>query len=190
MKVYIDGLNLYYGALEGSEYKWLDIRCLAQELFQGDDVGDICYFTAKMRTKRGDGGQRQRQDIYLRALSALPNVTVVYGTHKKRGKSWEEKQTDVNIATEMVFDAFLNRCTHAVLISNDTDLVSPVRRISDELGLRVTVVNPVLGQTTHNDLEAVATDVIEIETKHLIASQLPPRIQDASGRWVTKPVNW
>ena len=86
-------------------------------------MGDICYFTAKMRTVRGNGGPRQRQDVYLRAVTALPNVKVIYGTHKKRGTSWEEKQTDVNIATEMIFDAFFSRFSHAVLVLNDTDLV-------------------------------------------------------------------
>ena len=153
-------------------------------------MGDICYFTAKMRTVRGNGGPRQRQDVYLRAVTALPNVKVIYGTHKKRGTSWEEKQTDVNIATEMIFDAFFSRFSHAVLVSNDTDLVSPIRRIRDELGLRVTVVNPVLAQSTHDELRDAATDVIEIESQHLRASQLPPRIQDASGRWITKPTSW
>ena len=188
--VYIDGLNLYHGALKGSGYKWLDIRRLIETLFPRVHVGDICYFTAKMRTVRGNGGPRQRQDVYLRAVTALPNVKVIYGTHKKRGTSWEEKQTDVNIATEMIFDAFFSRFAHAVLISNDTDLVSPIRRIRDELGLRATVVNPVLVQSTHDELRADATDVIEIEAKHLSASQLPPRMQDASGSWITKPTSW
>ncbi len=188
--VYIDGFNLYYGALKGTAYKWLDIRRLAEGLFPHDDVNDVYYFTARLRTLGGNGRRRQRQDFYLRAVSAIPSVQAVYGTYQRRGNSWEEKKTDVNIATAMIFDAFYGNFTHAVVVSNDSDLVTPIQRIRDEPGLRVTVVNPVLVQSTHRELRGAATDVLEIETKHLRANQLPPKIQDASGRWISKPPSW
>ena len=30
--VYIDGFNLYYGALKGTPYKWLDLEALCRKL--------------------------------------------------------------------------------------------------------------------------------------------------------------
>jgi hypothetical protein len=30
--VYIDGFNLYHGALKGTQYKWLDVEALARRL--------------------------------------------------------------------------------------------------------------------------------------------------------------
>ena len=188
--VYIDGLNLFHGSLKGSEHKWLDIRRLAEELLPRESINDVFYFTARMMAKDGDGSKRQRQDLYLRALTSLPRIEAVYGTHRRRGDSWEEKKTDVNIATQMIFDAFLGNFTSALLVSNDSDLFAPVKRIRDDLKLPVIVANPVSRQRVHQELRQAATRVIEIEPKHLQASQLPPRIQDASGRVLTKPVDW
>ncbi len=124
--IYIDGLNLYYGALKGSTFKWLDVRRLAEELLPKDNIQDVYYFTAKMMVSGGGAGQRQRQDVYIRALTSLPKLKVVYGTHRRRGNSWEEKKTDVNIATQMIFDAFSGKFTRALLVSNDSDLFAPV----------------------------------------------------------------
>ena len=188
--IYIDGFNLYYATLKGTAYKWLDVRRLAAVLFPEERVKEVYYFTARLKTLRGDGSRRQRQDVYLRALTALPNVNMVYGNYQRRGRSWEEKKTDVNIATAMIFDAFEGGTSHVAVVSNDSDLVTPVQRIRDELGLRVTVVNPVLGQRTHRELRDASSDVLEIEKDHLRASLLPSRLRDASGRWVTKPCNW
>ena len=188
--VYIDGLNLFHGALKGSEHEWLDIRRLAEELLPRDSIKDVYYFTARMMVSGGDGGRRQRQDLYLRALASLPRVEVVYGIHRRRGNSWEEKKTDVNIATQMIFDAFLGNFTRALLVSNDSDLFTPVKRIRDDLNLTVIVANPVLRQRAHQELRQAATRVLEIESKHLATSQLPGKVEDAAGRLITKPVSW
>ena len=48
------------------------------------------------------------------------------------GNKWlapKEKMTDVNIATEMLQDAFLDKYDMAMLISGDSDLIPPIRAI-------------------------------------------------------------
>lgn len=35
--VYVDGFNLYYRALRGTTYKWLNIRALAESLLSPED---------------------------------------------------------------------------------------------------------------------------------------------------------
>lgn len=74
--VYIDGFNLYYGALKGTPYKWLDISEMCKHLLQGHEIEKIKYFTAPMRVRAGDPDLDKpvRQQIYLRALRTLPNV--------------------------------------------------------------------------------------------------------------------
>ena len=188
--VYIDGFNLFYGALKGSNHKWLDVKRLAQTLLPEDEINDVYYFTARLRTVGADGGKRQRQDVYLRALESLPGVNVVYGTFRNRGDSWEEKKTDVNIATTMVFDAFLGRFEQAVVVTNDSDLVTPIQRLRDELGFRLIVVNPRRRQKTHHELREAATAVMRIKEQHLRSSQLPLTLRDTTGRRVNKPTGW
>ncbi len=188
--VYIDGFNLFYGALKGSTLKWLDVRRLAETLFPDDQINHVYYFTARLRTTDGSSGGRQRQDVYLRALGTVPALSLVYGTFRRRGESWEEKKTDVNLATTLIFDAFLGEFEQAVVITNDSDLVNPIQRLRDELGMRITVVNPRRRQKTHHELRDAATEVIRIKEEHLKVSQLPPRVQDVSGRWISKPPHW
>ena len=36
--VYIDGFNLYRRRLEGTEYKWLDLEKLAEQLLPGREI--------------------------------------------------------------------------------------------------------------------------------------------------------
>jgi len=77
--VYADGFNLYYGALRGRPYKWLDIRAVAEKLLPGRQVKRIRYFTAKVQSRPDDPQVAQRQQILIRALSTIPGLSVHYG---------------------------------------------------------------------------------------------------------------
>jgi hypothetical protein len=41
--VYIDGFNLYYGALRDTPYKWLDLEALCRRLLPKDNINKIRY---------------------------------------------------------------------------------------------------------------------------------------------------
>ena len=55
---------------------------------------------------------------------------------------FEEKRTDVNIASHLLLDAFLGRYDTAVIVSNDADLTTPVAMAVGRLGRTVVIVNP------------------------------------------------
>jgi hypothetical protein len=78
--IYIDGFNLYYRALKGTPYKWLDVKQLALNLLQPHNViTEIKYFTAIV-SGIFDPSQPLRQKIYIRALkSHIPEFSVYYG---------------------------------------------------------------------------------------------------------------
>ena len=44
--VYIDGFNLYYGAVKNSPFKWLDLGALCRRMLPCDTIQSIEYFTA------------------------------------------------------------------------------------------------------------------------------------------------
>src|ERR1051326_3162947 len=110
--VYIDGFNLYYGAVKGSPYRWLDLGALCHRMLPGDQILAIKYFTAIVSARPYDPQQPVRQQVYLRALRTVPLLEVVFGhflTHSCRmvltgvsppQKVWvdktEEKGSDVN----------------------------------------------------------------------------------------------
>jgi uncharacterized LabA/DUF88 family protein len=54
----------------------------------------------------------------------------------------EEKGSDVNLATHLLHDAHRGRFDVAVVISNDSDLLEPIRIVRRELGKSVGILNP------------------------------------------------
>ena len=78
-RVYVDGFNLYYGALKGTPCKWLDPVRLAAHLLPRDYAIDrLRYFTARVLGKL-DPQAPARQQNYLKALATLPQVDIHYG---------------------------------------------------------------------------------------------------------------
>lgn len=201
--VYIDGFNLYYGALKRTPYKWLDLDRLSRELLPTDTVDAVKYFTARVSARPHNPSAPIDQQVYLRALRTVPNLDIVFGhflTHSvpmmltgvnPPQRVWvdktEEKGSDVNLAAHLLGDAFKKRFELAVLITNDSDLAEPVRIVTKELGLRVGILNP--HQHHSVTLKGLATFVKRIRQHHLITSQFPMVMNDAKGTF-TKPSSW
>ena len=204
---YIDGFNLYYRALKDTRFRWLDLRRLAESLFPDDEIRVICYCTALLNQRPDNPDQPARQLTYLRALQTLPGLEIHYGTFRPRTKvrrlaepipglpayvrivDSEEKGTDVNLATRLLVDGFNGAYEQAVVVSNDSDLASPMRYVRDKLRRKVSVVNPDNNNYTHRDLVHAATYVKRLRRSHLRRSQFPPEVSDAQGR-ITKPAGW
>ena len=205
--VYIDGFNLYYRALKNTPFRWLNLRRLVETLFPQDNIGKVCYFTARLDVRPTNPGQPQRQLIYLRALATLPNLDIHYGTFRSGTKrrplaepvqglptqvvvrDSEEKGSDVNLATRLLVDGFNGEYEQAVVLSNDADFAGAMRYVRDSLGLRVTLVNPDARVSSPRDLANTATYVKRLWRSHLRRSQFPETIRDDVGI-ITKPDGW
>jgi uncharacterized LabA/DUF88 family protein len=204
--VYIDGLNLYYGALKNTPYKWLDVSRLCQLLLPRDQIQTIKYFTAVVRGWAHDPDAPTRQQIYLRALRTIPNLYIYYG-HFLSQKRWiplaastsnppecaevirtDEKGSDVNLATHLLWDAFRGEFEQAVLVTNDSDLLEPIRIVREELGLPVGILNP-HPRTSRVLLPPAVNFVKRIRSGPLSASQFPNQLRDQHGAF-TKPPAW
>ena len=78
-RVCVDGFNLYYGALKGTPFRWLDpVRLSALLLPRECAIDRLRYFTARVSGKV-DPRAPARQRIYLNALATLPEVEIHYG---------------------------------------------------------------------------------------------------------------
>lgn len=206
VNAYIDGFNFYYGCVKGTPYKWLDLSKLCRLLLpKGFELSRIKYFTARVAGLPENPGAPTRQNIYLRALATLPNVEVIFGhflSHKVmmpladppvvgprfvRVLKTEEKGSDVNLASQLLLDAFTRACDAALIISNDSDLLSPIQIARDRFGLRIILANP------HKKHSAVlireADSIRQIRQGALKASQFPDTLTDAVGSF-HKPDRW
>jgi uncharacterized LabA/DUF88 family protein len=76
---YIDGFNLYNGALKGTAYKWLNLQAFAQSLRPTDQVSTVKYFTARVDARPNDPTQPFRQILYWRALRTVGTIEIVEG---------------------------------------------------------------------------------------------------------------
>jgi hypothetical protein len=54
----------------------------------------------------------------------------------------EEKGSDVNLATHLLHDAHRGKFEVAVIVSNDSDLLEPIKIVREELVLKVGILNP------------------------------------------------
>ena len=205
--VYIDGLNLYYRAVRGTPFKWLNIQKLADNLFPGDEIRKVRYFTSLLNTRPGDPDQPRRQFVYLRALATLPRLKIHYGVFRS-GIRWrhlaepmeglpgqvrvlhtEEKGTDVNLATRLLVDGFDKDYEQAVIISNDADFSGAMQYVRDGLGLRVIQVNPDRRYASPTRLKNAATYIRHLWKSHLRQSQFPETLTDNVGV-IRKPAGW
>lgn len=203
--VYVDGFNLYYGAVKRTPYKWLDIDKMCRLLLPRHQILNIKYFTARVSGRPADPGQPTRQQAFLRALRTIPHLEIIYGhflttevTMLLAGRpagtpayakviKTEEKGSDVNLATHLLRDGYRGEYDAAVLITNDSDLLEAVRIVRQELRKTVGILNP--HRTPSRALLKYASFIKPIRTGVLAASQFPFNLHDAQGT-ITKPAGW
>ena len=210
--IYIDGFNLYFRALQKNpQFKWLNPLLLAQNVLRDENlITGVRYYTADV-TGRLDPSSPGKQRIYLNALQTVPNLEVIKGEFLVR-ETWaplaggqpgiprlkpspevvkiiktEEKGSDVNLGAHLVRDAFLKRFDVAAIITNDTDLVEPIRIVTEELGLSAGIISP----TEHpaQKLQDVASFMRRIRPDHLRNSQFPNPVITQNGE-IEKPDSW
>ena len=172
-------------------------------MLPNDLIQSIEYFTAIVSARPHDTDLPVRQQIYLRALRTIPNLRIVFGhflTHSTRmvlsgvnpiQRVWvdktEEKGSDVNLASHLLRDAYNKAFEVAVLVTNDSDLLEPVRIVKREIGLPVGILNP---HPQHSvKLREEATFIKRIRQSDLAVCQFPSQLSDAKGRF-HKPATW
>lgn len=204
--VYVDGFNFYYRALKKTPHRWIDLNTLVRRMMPNSTIVGIKYYTALVSSRPHNPDQPQRQQLYLRALRTIPNLEIHLGHYLMhevpmakvvpagqpaemvKVYKTEEKGSDVNLATHMVHDAHMDRFDVAVLISNDSDLVAPVRIINGELNKKVVLLAPDRSRPARA-LLGVVSSMKQIREGALRASQFPETLTDAQGTFA-RPVRW
>lgn len=156
-----------------------------------------------------------RQGFYLSALRTIPNLEIHFGKFKERektvyidppervlldtgfggakpvpksifkGKCFEEKGTDVNLATRLLIDLYEDKFDTALVISNDTDYKSAVHQVRIKKK-KIFVVNTKVGFEPDLELRKVSTtSTRKITLEMLRDSQFPEMVGD-----IRKPKAW
>ena len=189
---------------------WLDVQSLAERLVQDRQLVCVKYFTARIK---GNPKKQSRQNVFLSAIQHYCSKLQIFeGRYLLRemlctkcrhitqdmicpkcghaNNLPEEKKSDVNIATQMLKDAFENRFDTAYLVSGDSDLVPPIEVIRSMIPPKKIIVAfpPHRGGST--ELKN-ATDVhVYIANNTLKQSMLPREIVKLDGSKLIIPIEW
>lgn len=203
--VYVDGFNLYYRALKGSHFKWLNLHALASRLLDPTDTVEVIrYFTARVSARAGDSESPKRQQLYLSALQTLPNTRLHFGRFLTKTK-WrplvsdptqyvevhdtEEKGSDVNLAAHLLNDGWRGRYDVALIMSQDTDLIEPIRMVSTQIS-KVAGLIWLDGRRPNKNLANAASFVRHVTPADLASSQFPNVIHRNPRPDICKPAGW
>ena len=167
--LYVDGFNFYYGVTAYWRDKnekmaglgWCDFHALVKRHFPTPDGQlEVKYFTAPVypsdEIPRHKPEEHKRYHVWSRAVRTIPGITVIEGRHQRKAdkkaygevidrdapaKSRQEKQTDINLAVEIMLDAKSSQPPDQVyFLSDDRDLIPVVFALLERLSKPIPVV--------------------------------------------------
>ena len=178
-------------------YLWLDVQALSRNLLKtGQALVHTKYFTARISQPPD---KVKRQTTYIEAIQTLKDASIHFGHYLTTPRTCrncsfvydvaQEKMTDVNIAVELLQDAFQNAFDTAILISADSDLIAPVTAVRRLFPTKRVIVACPPGRFSVN-LTRAAHGYLKIGHGTIGKSQFPDQVTTASGFILQKPTTW
>jgi len=196
---YVDGFNLYFGlkSKDWRRYYWLNIQLLVQNLLKPNQRLLLTkYFTSRV-TLSPD--KQRRQSTFIEALETLSDFQISYGKYQLnprqcrncgfQDKVPNEKMTDVNIAVEMLKDAYQDKFDIVLLISADSDLVPPVKAVR-ELFPNKQIITAFPPNRRSADLANSVNKTLIIRRRTIAKSLFPKEVKKQDGYILRCPSSW
>ena len=203
--VYVDGFNFYYGLKAISsrdrrwkKFYWLDVVAFFEKMLNDkQELIEVNYFSARPYNISA----AKKQDLFFSANKLNAKFRLVLGKYLKKDilcyyckniiHSYEEKETDVRIATQIINDVYKNRCDITIIVSADSDIIPSVELIREinpshkifvyfpPLRYSVSLLNSCDGERKLSDFKA-----------RFNQAMLPDNVALLNGTVVTRPDNW
>lgn len=196
---FIDGFNLYHALMAKEHlkpFRWINFRRLAECFLRPNDtLADIFYFTA---LAHWDNGKVKRHLNFIR-IQEYFRIKVIRGEFRKTTKNcrvchksfvtFEEKETDVNIAIQLFEQAYLNSYDTAIILSGDSDQLPAIRAVKKIFPLKKfgIIIPP---EKTAENLKKEADFYRKIKISHLRFALLDDPIVLPDGTKIFCPENW
>ena len=201
--VYVDGYNFYYGLRNGGarwrRTYWLDIvKLFERMMFPDQELVEVNYYSAR---PVDDPQAYNNQDELFSVNLLNPRFKLHLGRYKKKkfkcqncgfkNKTYEEKESDVRVATGMLVDVFTKRCDITVIVSADSDMIPSVEIIK-AFAPEHPVVNFVPPNQESFTLAEKCDAVLWMKQykARFVQSMLPNEIELANGHVLHRPSNW
>lgn len=193
---YIDGFNMYYALQDGyRQYKWLNYRTLCEDVAgPTNPVEKVCYFSAFVKWRQTSYAKHK---VYIKALRSV-GVEYVQGRFlnkkirchlcRKEFLTHEEKQTDVNIAIQLLSDAITDQYDRAVIVSADSDLIPAIQAVHRHFPAKEVGVMFPIGRSSY-ELKREADFIKKMRQTHLEKCQFPVSFR-VGNETLTRPPDW
>jgi len=195
---FFDGFNLYHALANKRfyRYKWIDLTSLAEKFVtKKDKIEDIYYFTA---LAIWSPDKVRRHKAFIKAQE-IKGVKTIYGEFRRRDKecrickkayqTFEEKQTDVNIAIQLFKLSIQEKYDKALIISGDSDLIPAIEAVKSTFPhKKIGVIIPI-GRSAEQ-LKQTCDFYMKMKEKHLKASMLPDVINLGDDKKIERPNHW
>ncbi|HEX6036952.1 NYN domain-containing protein [Longimicrobium sp.] len=176
LEIFVDGTNFLLARRDGGYFFRLDLNLLATRLARGYHFGKLRYYTSPhpdVRSATYHGQQR-----FFEELRRSRRIELVLGRHEKRrdrdGRPYHvEKETDVNLAVDMVVGAYEERFDVAMLVAGDTDYVRAIQAVQARGKRVVWCYLPAQAHITR--LAELADDRYALDDRFLRTCSLGPR---------------
>jgi uncharacterized LabA/DUF88 family protein len=199
--VYVDGFNFYYGLKSKGwkKYYWLDIVKFFEKMMEGDyELIEVNYFSARPINDR-EASNRQKDLFSANLLNRKFKLTLGKYLRKsikctscgKTFDSFEEKETDVRIATQIINDVYKNRCDLSVIVSADSDLAPSIEIVRDINPRHIFHVYfpPERYSSNLSSMVGFAINLAQFKAR-FNQSLLPEEVTLPGGHILKRPINW
>ena len=175
VEIFVDGSNFNLARIyDGISFR-VDLNLLATRLSRGYHFVKLRYYTSPLPDVHSPAYRSQQK--FFDELRRSRRVELVLGRHEPRrdryGQRYHvEKETDVNLAVDMVVGAYEERYDLAMLVAGDTDYVRAVREVQAR-GRKVVWCH--LPAQKHTDqLSQLCDDRVSLDEKFLRTCALGP----------------
>lgn len=205
---YIDGFNSYHclkSAIESkntnliNKNKWINYRKLISLFFdKNTDIDKIMFFSAiPYHAHKDDANKRtdkiNRHNAFYEILEKYCNIEVVNGRFGKKIvtdtcpncnkkiklKKHEEKETDVSLSINILYDALtIKELDTIVIISSDTDYIPIIKMILERTNKKIKMLFPI-NSLINKEFSKISNknySAKKIKETHINLSQIPDKV--------------
>jgi uncharacterized LabA/DUF88 family protein len=176
-EIFVDGSNFHINQRHAGISHRIDLNRLARRLTTGCRLVKLHYYTSPLPDPSSSGYRAQQR--FFAQIERSSRIELVLGRHEPRidpetGRRYHvEKETDVNLAVDMVVGAYQDRYDAAILVAGDSDYVRAVTALREK-GKEL-VWCPLPQQRRIDQLARLADRTIELNEKFLRTCSLPDR---------------
>lgn len=175
VEIFVDGSNFNLARIYDGVPFSVDLNLLATRLSRGYHFVKLRYYTSPLPDVRSPAYRNQQK--FFEQLRKSRRIELVLGRHEPRtdryGQRYHvEKETDVNLAVDMVVGAYEERFDVAMLVAGDTDYVRAIRAVQAR-GKRVVWCH-LPAQKHTNQLAQLCHERCELNEKFLRTCALGP----------------